>query len=341
MAVIVSAGSLIQLQPVSATFPGANGKIVFTREVAAAAPQRQIFTVNPDGSGLTQLTFDGSNGFPGWSADGKKIVFQSNRITPTDTDGWWEIWVMNADGSGQTQITSTPVSIENMYPAFSPDGSKIVFVSNRPPSTTSDIWVMNVDGSNPHQLTSTSDYEIYPVWSPDGTKIAFQRSGKIFVMNAADGSGQTDISKDPGATDECPEWSPDGRMIAFNSISPSRAIWVMNADGSGRKQLSYPPPSPIVDEYPAWSPDGTKIAFFRGVDSIWVMNADGSNPVDITVSQPNSDTDFAPNWQPLPANPVGGVVTPANKLGILTPYLALAGLIAAVSAVVVVKRRRD
>jgi hypothetical protein len=69
-------------------------------------------------------------------------------------------------------------------------------------------------------------------------------------------------------------------------------------------------------------------------------SADGSNLIDITQSQPNSDTDFAPNWQPL-ANPVGGVLMPTSKLEILTPYLALAGLIAAVSAVVVVKKRRD
>jgi TolB protein len=342
MIVIVSAGSLIQLQPVSATFPGANGKIVFSRNVGAAAPQRQIFTVNPDGSGLTQLTFDGDNYEPRWSADGTKIVFVSNRVTPADTDESWEIWVMNADGSYQTQITFIASPYSNMHPALSPDGSKIVFESSRPPSTTTDIWVMNADGSNPHQLTTTSpDYEIQPVWSPDGSKIVFKRSTKIFVMNAADGSGQTDISKDPDAIDENPEWSPDGRMIAFNSIFPSRAIWVMNADGSGRKQLSNPPPLPLVDGYPAWSPDGTKIAFFRGIDSIWVMKVDGSNPVDITVSQPNSDSDFAPNWQPLRMGAVGGLVMPTNKLEIVAPFAALAGLIAAVSAVVVVKRRRD
>jgi Tol biopolymer transport system component len=341
MMVIVSAGSLIQLQPASATFPGANGKIVFRRDAdVAAARFSEIFTVNPDGSGLTQLTFDGNNIGPRWSADGTKIVFVSSRVTPGDTDGNYEIWVMNADGSGQMQITFTASPFHNVHPAFSPDGSKIVFESNRPPSTTSDIWVMNADGSNPHQLTTASpDYEIEPVWSPDGSKIVFKRSAKIFVMNP-DGSGQTDISKDPGATDEYPEWSPDGRMIAFNSF-PSRAIWVMNADGSGRKQLSNPSPLPLADEFPAWSPDGAKIAFFRGIDSIWVMNADGSNPVDITVSQPNSDTDFEPNWQPLRANPVGGLVMPTSKLEIAAPLAALAGLIVAVSAVVVVKRRRD
>jgi len=116
----------------------------------------------------------------------------------------------------------------------------------------------------------------------------------------------------------------------------------MNADGSNQKKLSTPTP-PESDDYPAWSPDGTKIAFARAIyASIIVMNAaDGSNPVDITESQPNSGTDVTPNWQPMFANPVGGVVTPVNKIEILTPYLALAGLIAAVSAVVAVRKRRD
>ena len=349
MMVIVSAGSLIQLQPVSATFPGKNGKIVFDRDTpppGATLLQSQIFTVNPDGSGLAQLTFTGNNYAPRWSADGTKIVFASDRVTPADADGSHEIWIMNADGSGQTQITFYPNSVGVSHPAFSPDGSKIVFVSNQPPSTQYNIWVMNADGSNPQQLTTTATgYDDGPVWSPSGSKIVFTstRNGppQIFVMNV-DGSGQTDISNSLSDSDWSPEWSPDGRMIAFSRIPQAgvEAIWVMNADGTGKNQLSNPP-NLLADFYPAWSPDGAKMAFVRGIDSIWVMNADGSNPVDITVSQPNSDSDFEPNWQPLNTRPVGGIVMPTNKLEVLTPYLALAGLVAVVSAVVLVKKRRD
>jgi hypothetical protein len=97
----------------------------------------------------------------------------------------------------------------------------------------------------------------------------------------------------------------------------------------------------LSDLFPAWSPDGKKIALVRGsFGSVVVMNADGSNPVDITEGQPNSDTDDQPNWQPLFVNPVGGVIAPVNKLVLATPFLALAGLIVAVSAVVAVKKRR-
>jgi len=326
MMVIFSAGSLIQLQPVSATFPGANDKIVFTRYVGAVAPQTQIFTMNPDGSGLTQLTFSGDNAWPRWSADGSKIVFQN---FPT-----YAIWIMNADGSGQTQVTHPPASFFNFNPAFSPDGSKIVFRNVSGPN--GHIWVTNVDGTNQKPLTTGTVDDYSPVWSPDGLKIVFVRDTPlrhIFVMNP-DGSVQTDISKDLNAQDTYPEWSPDGRMIAFQR-SPGFAIWVMNVDGSGRKQLSNP--AGRIDEDPAWSPDGTKIAFARLIDSIWVMNADGSNPIDIT----NSANDFAPNWQPLFANPVGGVVMPTSKLEIVAPFAALTGLVVAVSAVVAVKKRRD
>jgi Tol biopolymer transport system component len=333
MMVIVSAGSLIQLQPASATFPGRNGKIVFQRNTGAAEPQTQIFTVNPDGSGLAQLTNTGINRLPRWSADGTKIVFISGR------SGNNEIWVMNADGSGQTQITHTVLGSCNS-PAFSPDGSKIVYENY---IVGGNIWVINADGSGLKQLTST-DNDFDPIWSPDGSKIAFHRfiSSKydIFVMNAADGSGQTDISLDPSSSDVYPEWSPDGRMITFTSMSGG--VWVMNADGSGRKQLSTPP-GILQDFTPAWSPDGAKIAFVRSsFGSVIVVNsADGSNLIDITAGQPNSDTDFAPNWQPLFPNPVGGVVMPTSKLEIVAPFAALAGLIVAVSAVVAVKRRKD
>jgi Tol biopolymer transport system component len=346
MMVIVSAGCLIQLQSVSATFPGKNGKIVFVRYLpppGSTSYQDQIFTVNPDGSGLAQLTNTGANRLPRWSADGTKIVFVSDRITTADADGNAEIWIMNADGSGQTQLTFTPSTVDNDYPALSPDGSKIVF--SRTSGGLSNIWVMNADGSNQQQLTNAGK-DSFPVWSPDGLKIAFAstRTGEyeIFVMNS-DGLGQTDISNNPGAFDFFPEWSPDGTRIAFARYQIQQgveAIWVMNADGSGQKQLSNPP-NPLADLCPAWSPDGTKIAFARGIDSIWVMNADGSNPVDITQSQPNSATDTQSNWQPLSMNPVGGVVLPTNTLAILAPYLALAGLVIAVSAVVVAKKRRD
>src|SRR5438309_6027948 len=106
---------------------------------------------------------------PTWSPDGKRLAFASKRT------GHFEIWVMNADGSGQTQLTKTDVAIANDGPAWSPDGRKIAFYSNR--SGHYAIWLMDPDGSQLTQFT-TADGDRYldsnaPAWSPDGSKIAY------------------------------------------------------------------------------------------------------------------------------------------------------------------------
>ena len=110
---------------------------------------------------------------------------------------------------------------------------------------------------------------------------------------------------------------------------------VMNADGSNKKQLTTAPQGGSDDE-PNWSPDGTKIVFRRSEESIWIMNAGGSGAHDLTPTMPEAgETDY----QTIPSRPVGGLVMPTNKLEILTPYLALAGLVAVLSTVAVVRKR--
>lgn len=108
----------------------------------------------------------------------------------------------------------------------------------------------------------------------------------------------------------------------------------MNEDGTNIQQLTD---GTKYDINPCWSPDGSKIVFAKNGE-VWVMNADGSGAHDLTPSKPNAR---APDYQTIQPRPVGGLVMPANKLEVLAPYLALAGLVAAVSAVVVVRRRRE
>jgi hypothetical protein len=177
-------------------------------------------------------------------AQARRIAFTSNR------DGNWEIYVMNADGSGVTRLTNNPA--EDDLPSWSPDGRRIAFASNR--DGNREIYVMNADGSGQINLTNNPAYDGVPSWSPDGRRIAFvsNRDGnrEIYVMNA-DGSGQINLTNNP-AYDDLPSWSLDGRRIAFvSNRDGNREIYVMNADGSGVTRLTN---NPAWDEWPAWSP---------------------------------------------------------------------------------------
>jgi len=143
-------------------------------------------------------------------------------------------------------LTNNPAQDE--WPAWSPDGSKILFLSAS--DGRGEIYVMNADGSGVTQLT-TMGTAFDPAWSPDGTKIAFDDGNEIYVINA-DGSGLRNITNDPAHFDGTPVWSPDGSKIAFESNRDGNAeVYVMNADGSALHNLTN---NPAIDFAPAWRP---------------------------------------------------------------------------------------
>ncbi|MBW2966499.1 DPP IV N-terminal domain-containing protein [Candidatus Woesearchaeota archaeon] len=127
---------------------------------------REIYAINPDGTGETRLTNNSSRDYyPVWSPDGLKIAFISNR------DGNQEIYVMNPDGTNQTRLTNNPVM--DWTPAWSPDSSKIAFVSER--DGNQEVYITNPDGTGQTRLTNDpiKKYKAHVSWSPEGNKIVF------------------------------------------------------------------------------------------------------------------------------------------------------------------------
>jgi hypothetical protein len=206
-----------------------------------------------------------------------------------------------SDGTGQTRLTNDAAT--DAYPAWSPDGSKLVFQASR--DGNAEIYSMNADGTGQTRLTNNAAFDGVPAWSPDGSKIAFDSDRddgshkEIYSMNA-DGTGQTNVTNNP-ATDQFPAWSPDGTKIAFESDRDGNIeIYVMNADGTGQTNLTS---NAAGDSGAAWSPDGTKIAFSTLRDGNWevyIMNADGTGQTNVTN---DSAADQYPDWQPVVAPP--------------------------------------
>ena len=200
---------------------------------------------------------------------------------------------MDADGRNQENLTNHPV--DDMDPAWSPDGTKIAFVSNRSGSTQ--IHVMGADGKNPIRLTDGPRRKQDLDWSPDGGKIAFTVSSDhirgedpvphIAVMDA-DGNNRVRLQDQASE----PSWSPDGGQIAFVSWrDENHEIYVIGADGQGLEKVTH-------GHSPSFSPDGRRIAYWNGDEGfrhVYVIGADGKNLKRLTHNQGHHSH---PTWSP-------------------------------------------
>ena len=296
-------------------FPGVGARIIYLPRVSAVATaarpdvrrsvklERIVFAshrdgryhlhlIYPDGSGETELTSGlGEETTPAWSPSGDAIAFAGS-IKARTSKVASDIYIVRADGNGLVRLTTGPENDED--PSWSPGGTRIVFTSSDRSTGGTRIRIANIDGSRAAQLPQPPKgcIDREPAWSPDGVTIAFARqclgeSSRLFLIRV-DGTGLLDLE----GFGRTPDWSPDGSKLAYTGWGrEGPAIYLVNADGSGKVQLTTDGSGD-----PVWSPDGLRIAFTANefvALKLFVINIDGSDQRPLTTGTSNETN---PSW---------------------------------------------
>jgi dipeptidyl aminopeptidase/acylaminoacyl peptidase len=271
--VVFVKGDYLQAVPCSAGVDtwGATGERCRPQQNNGNGPQANIYVCNLDGSGLMRLTDNASyEDSPRWSPDGTKIAF--SRVTDYEEN----IFVMNADGTGDTQLTFD----QGWWPDWSPDGRQLTF------TIYGSIFTMNADGSNEFRIPIIGAWSEGSTWSPDGTKLALATDlwdlpPAIATYDLYSGNLEQLTSTDYGS--ERPAWDHSGKTqrIAYGrrnwDVWEPTSLWVMSPDGTDQRKIFA---SGAIQFAPRWSSDGSLIAFLArdgasyDVWDVWVGEID-------------------------------------------------------------------
>ena len=268
------------------TFSPDGKKLAFMRNYLKEQ-ESVIFTANADGSGEERIVSRKPplkivN--PAWSPDGKTIAFV---VSGQDDKGYF----INVDEVNPADKSERKVSSDR-WRSFShltwiPDGSGLVTAARdlaSAPGTPMQVWRINYPDGEARKITNDlNDYSGVSIADDSKTLIGEVRNvtSNIWIAPEADASRSEEVAPGNMAGGDGLDWTPDGRIVYPSLEGENFDLWIMNADGTNRKQLTF---DSAADLYPSVTPDGRYIVFEsnRGVGwGIWRTNLDGSNPVEI------------------------------------------------------------
>ncbi len=218
-------------------------RICFVSTRASFLGRTQIWSMKLDGTGLFRVVFNfNANDMPCWSPDGAQIAYQQL------IEDIWQIFLINADGTNPVNLSNSDIG--EFHPAFSADGTKIIFLTNR---QGPGVYIMNRDGSVKRKWV---DYPAYDaVWSPDGSWLAYRAGLEDIYCYQVDGTQLRNLTlESDGCCHGHPAWSPDGWRLLFELQlgDGTQEVYLINRDGTGMSRLTYS--GAVTAHNPSWGP---------------------------------------------------------------------------------------